>query len=853
MELENVSKNTADALRKSVESGAARNVDDIVDGIIDQGGAYSTEYDNMYTRYVEDDSADGPLYGEARPAGSFPHRDYSAEADEAMSGERATDSRISRKMAPSIRETYDREVADSQRPEFGMDGSVRYPSYGVGESGERVVFDADWENQAKEEANRFDSFMRGGPLRADPSLARQFQFTGAAAPPRSRGSMPPEPEREIKPAQRKTTPEIPAQQGKDPVLPRSAYSRGETYTTEDLFGPPNANSEKEFDMDFNGVNNSGPSFPSEGLPLNQKAADAAIAQAAQDTTVSEPTGLSPEARQNVDNAVLEAFSSDLGSDIAFKERWKDTVEQAKRRKEQMALEAQQAESKQRAQQLLEEKTRRVAEMEQNEKKNPPPAQKGSFTPPPDFEAAIAAHSAESLGVRPMAEKLDPISARKLQESTVVKEKTIRKTRGEKLAFSMRTRFSKEGFKRFCRANFPTKGDGAKESIRKIVKDISFVALMCALVYLAIYGRNYFKRIKDIETGEATMDELDNIPDSQLDDAWASLKAKYPDVSFPEGMNIKFAELYAISSDVVGWLKIENTKISTVLLQTTDDDYYLYRDIYKKYSRYGNPYVKSDCKMGKDGMSKNTIIYGHNTHDHLIFNRLEEYMTVEGYLNAPIITLDTLYETTKWKIFAVMLTNADEDDNNGYLFDYLYSDYGSDDAFLAKMNEILARSMIHTGVDIRATDKTIMLYTCYRSIFSSGRLVIVARQLRDGESEEIDKTKVYFDTSAIFPAAYYTGSTTTYAYVEDDTVAATAASTTAAGTTAAGTTAAGTTDAPSTTEAPATQAPETTETEAPTYDEPEVTETEAPTYDEPEEPETEAPAYEPEEPEEGNED
>ncbi|MBQ7637843.1 MAG: sortase, partial [Clostridia bacterium] len=318
----------------------------------------------------------------------------------------------------------------------------------------------------------------------------------------------------------------------------------------------------------------------------------------------------------------------------------------------------------------------------------------------------------------------------------------------------RTHFSKEGFKRFAENNLPQKDDAAKEKVRKTVRAVSFVALVFSLIYLAFYYHNYRERIKFLKDSEDNVIELENIPDYELDDAWAMMRARYPDVDFPEGMNIKFANLYAISSDVVGWLKIENTDISTVLLQNRDDSYYLYRDIYGNHSRYGNPYVKADSAMGREGLGKNTIIYGHNTHDKLIFNKLENYMSVQGYLNAPIITLDTLYETTKWKIFAVMLTNADPADDGGNYFDYLYSSFPSDEAFMSKMEQIKARSMIHTGVDVQPGDKTLMLYTCYRTIFPSGRLVIVARQLREGESEAINTSLVYYDSSAKFPQAYY---------------------------------------------------------------------------------------------------
>ena len=308
--------------------------------------------------------------------------------------------------------------------------------------------------------------------------------------------------------------------------------------------------------------------------------------------------------------------------------------------------------------------------------------------------------------------------------------------------------------------FPVKGDPVKEIVRKIVMDVSFVVLVGALIYLGVYFYNYRSRIKDdkqlnLVYEEAASKYEDSTPE-ELALAWEELRASYPDVDFPEGMNIKFAQLYAVSSDVVGWLSIENTKLSTVLLQTDNNYYYLYRDIHKNQSRYGSPFVNAECSMGPDGLSKNTIIYGHNTHDKLIFNVLENYMTVDGYLSAPIITLDTLYseKPTKWKIFAVMLTNADAADDNGYVFDYLYSSFSSGSAFVNKMNQIKKRSMITTGVDIQPDDKTLMLYTCYRNYFDSGRLVIVARQLREGESEDIDVSLVGKNRNAIYPAAYY---------------------------------------------------------------------------------------------------
>ena len=707
---------TADELRNSVNSGAASNVDDILSEILGGDGAYSTGYHDMFSKYTAQGASEAAQDAAGRPVRWFPHRDYGAEADAALAADKRVEDSISRKMAPSVRDAVNRESKDTPRPEFTVDGGVRYPSRGVGESGERVVYDADWEEEAKEEAARISQRVGGSPVRTETSAApAPFRFTGADEPPKRR-----EPE---KPAETKKAAPVPYDVLKDDTA-ASAY-----------------------------------------FPVDYAVAPAPKPAPEPEPQPEEDRGLSPEAQQTVDNAVLEAFSSDFDSDAAFKARWKDTVEKAERRKEQKARAAQEEEARVRSQKKLEEQQRKVAEMEEKMTLNPPPAQKGTFIPP-----APPAPQPESVEIPP-AERLDEATAEKASVSTAAAaENTIKKTKGEKFSFFMKTHFSKEGFKRFCRNTFPAKGDSGKEVVRKIVRVVSFIALVCGLIYLAIYYRNYRQRIDtDVEMGSEIL-EYPSLSDEELADTWADLKARYPDVTFPEGMNIKFAEYYAINSDTAGYLSIEEKsedpaaqktyRIQTIIMQSATEDFYLYHDYYKKYSRYGNPYVMRGCNMGPGGLSKNTVIYGHNTHDHLIFNRLEDYMTVSGYLSAPVITLDTLYETTKWKIFAVMLTNADPEDNNGYVFDYLYSSFSSDSSFIYKMNQIKARSMIHTGVDVEPGDKTLMLYTCYRTRFNSGRLVIVARQLREGESEEINSSLVYYDSSAIFPAAYYTGTPTT---------------------------------------------------------------------------------------------
>lgn len=345
-------------------------------------------------------------------------------------------------------------------------------------------------------------------------------------------------------------------------------------------------------------------------------------------------------------------------------------------------------------------------------------------------------------------------ARIITRADAPEEEEIPGSFKESVSMFFKRHFSKKAWKQFCRNTFPHKGDSGKEIFRKLVMDISFVLLILALSYIVFYYFSYRGRIDtttDLIDQKIDVDEL-SIPEQKK--YWNTIKAKYPDVDFPSDMLLTYAPHYALNQDTGGWLSIPNTNIDTVLMQSDSRDYYLYRNIYKEYSRYGNPYIDYRCKIGKDGLSKNTIIYGHNTHDGLMFHQLTNYMTLEGYKNAPTVIFDTLYERTYWKIFAVMLTNATPDGDNGHMFRFLFPDFPSESSFMNVIDGINARSMIKTGVDVKASDNILTLYTCYQNIFPNGRLVVFARQVRDGESKDVDTSNAYFNYNARFPQAYY---------------------------------------------------------------------------------------------------
>lgn len=229
------------------------------------------------------------------------------------------------------------------------------------------------------------------------------------------------------------------------------------------------------------------------------------------------------------------------------------------------------------------------------------------------------------------------------------------------------------------------------------------------------------------------------------------------------MKESFKPLYAANNDTVGWIKIPGTSIDTVVVQNDKDNgktgeyKYLKNDFYGEFTKYGNVFL--DYRCGKYTLSTNTILYGHTTEDgQQVFFDIEKYEDPEFFKQNPIIEYTTLYNKYKFKVFGIFATTINANDDNGYVFNYIYPDMSEDDmtGYLKQVDE---RVMYHTGVDVQTTDKILTLSTCSYNFHVNGkritaRLVLVARMLRDGESEEIDSSLVTDNPDYRRPQAWY---------------------------------------------------------------------------------------------------
>lgn len=305
---------------------------------------------------------------------------------------------------------------------------------------------------------------------------------------------------------------------------------------------------------------------------------------------------------------------------------------------------------------------------------------------------------------------------------------------------------------------------SKDIVRKIVLAVSIITIIVSGGYLinnyVIEPYKFKKNQKEVESIVSV--NTDSEDASQVIDD--SYRKDYPGVDFPEGMLAKYAQLYAINDDLAGWISIPEFEINLPIAIAENNDYYLHRNIYDKWTQYGVPFF--DCRINSlKNLPRNTVVYGHNMHyDDLIFGLLENYRTVDGFQQAPVIECNTIFGDHTWFVYACFITNSKESQDNGYVFSYNFLDV-SDEKFEEYIKEIDKRKFYTTGVDINYTDKILTLSTCCYD-FDGGRLVVVAREKRAEESASPDTSKVSINQNPKYPQAWYNANNKQNPYADD---------------------------------------------------------------------------------------
>lgn len=255
-----------------------------------------------------------------------------------------------------------------------------------------------------------------------------------------------------------------------------------------------------------------------------------------------------------------------------------------------------------------------------------------------------------------------------------------------------------------------------------MKNRIYIALICAFsILLAVSSGFLIKHYIDSEKQSELYDNL--IETIEKTDTEKDKMTYSQDKSFLSD----YQDLYLQNNDMVGWIKIEDTKINYPVMQSKDNpNFYLKHGFDKAYTDYGCPYIQENCDV--DIPSDNLIIYGHNMKDSSMFSGLMNYTDKSFWESHKTISFDTLTEKCDYEIIAAFKTEVYTDSPESFkYYQFINADTGDEfNAYITKCKEL---ALYDTGVTAEYGDKLITLSTCEYSR-NNGRMVVVAKKIAE---------------------------------------------------------------------------------------------------------------------------
>lgn len=246
---------------------------------------------------------------------------------------------------------------------------------------------------------------------------------------------------------------------------------------------------------------------------------------------------------------------------------------------------------------------------------------------------------------------------------------------------------------------------------RILNIILVIACLVFVVSAFMIGRTLYLSHKHQKNFEKISVQAPLPPKSEAD-----TEAKKEVVTF-------FDTLHDQNPDVAAYLTVPDTQIHYPVMLTPDDnEYYLRRDIDKKYSYYGTPFFETACKA--DGGVR--IIHGHHISGKKMFGELLYYQNLDFMMTHSKMYLYEAQGDSEYTVFAAFYTTGDDKDNvytegaNGL---YTKEQF---DAYIRNIRNLSAAQ--NPDINIEIGDEILLLSTCEYSQHV-GRFVVAAVKKR----------------------------------------------------------------------------------------------------------------------------
>ena len=221
--------------------------------------------------------------------------------------------------------------------------------------------------------------------------------------------------------------------------------------------------------------------------------------------------------------------------------------------------------------------------------------------------------------------------------------------------------------------------------------------------------------------------------------------------YPAEYQIQFEQEWKKNHDFKGYLTLEGTALSTNVVQSTDNTFY------REHGFDGGTDSRIaflDYRANIESPSTQLLIYLPHANNHAKYGELVNFKNLEYYKNHPVISFNSLYKNTKYKIFSVALFPS------GYEgIPYQSCMETSDKAQMVTLvQKALDHSILEIPVDVRDNDELLTVMSEDLSLVDENgkyaRIVVFARKIRDGESEAVNTQKAVIKPNAHMPESWY---------------------------------------------------------------------------------------------------
>ena len=171
-----------------------------------------------------------------------------------------------------------------------------------------------------------------------------------------------------------------------------------------------------------------------------------------------------------------------------------------------------------------------------------------------------------------------------------------------------------------------------------------------------------------------------------------------------------------NEDIVAVLEIPSV-LSVIVLQSSDNDYYLKHNVYKNFDKNGEVFL--DYRVNINDYNK-LIIYGHNNLNSVLPFRALTYYDYEFYKKHSLIYLYTLSGKRSFEIFSSYVERDD--------FDYVNLE-NFDGSYLKHIQKLKDKSLFKTDVSLDESSKILILQTCnYTGRKTDGFRLVLAKEV-----------------------------------------------------------------------------------------------------------------------------